>query len=326
MRSVSIVTWLLGAACLVWLFASNDFSTLLTAAASLRAWLVLIILFHGVVLLADVLGWRLLFARRPRLGELFRIRWIGEAANGLLPVPHLGELLRVKLARDRGSDSIDAGASVIADVTLGLATQIIFVVVGLILLGLRGGRSGLARAAAAALVLAAFGFLFYALQRTRLLSRFVDAIGRRTGSSWHLFDAGGARRLEDALHLIYDDRRRVSAALFWRLAAWFLGAGEIWLVPYCLGHPIGFGAAVTLESLSQAARAAAFIVPGGLGVQDGTLMVLSAQMGLGPGLGLLVSLVKRLREVALGLPALGLAAATSAFSSVNAAERPARSG
>jgi putative membrane protein len=326
MRSLGILAWLLGAAGLVWLFATNDFAALLGAAASLRGWLAPIILFHLVVLFCDVLGWRLLFARRPRLGELFRIRWIGEAANGLLPLSHLGELLRVKLARDRGSDTIDAAASVIADVTLGLATQILFVAVGLVLFGLREGASALVRAVAAALVLALFGFLFYALQRTRLLSRLVDAIGRRTGSRWHLFDGAGARRLEDALHALYNDRRRVAGGLFWRQAAWFLGAGEIWLIPACLGHPIGMGEAITLESLSQAARAAAFIVPGGLGVQDGTLMVLSTQLGLGPELGLLVSLVKRLREVTLGLPALGLAMATSAFTPVSAESRPARSG
>ena len=59
-----------------------------------------------------------------------------------------------------------------------------------------------------------------------------------------------------------------------------------------------------LESLSQAARTAAFAIPGGLGVQDGALLLLCAQIGLGAETGLALSLAKRCRELVLGLPGL----------------------
>ncbi|HUC69490.1 MAG TPA: hypothetical protein VMA53_28990 [Stellaceae bacterium] len=58
-----------------------------------------------------------------------------------------------------------------------------------------------------------------------------------------------------------------------------------------------------LESLSQAARTAAFAISGGLGVQDGALL-LAMQLGLGAEAGLALSLAKRCRELALGAPLL----------------------
>jgi len=59
-----------------------------------------------------------------------------------------------------------------------------------------------------------------------------------------------------------------------------------------------------LESLSQAARTAAFAISGGLSVQDGALLLLAMQLGLGAEAGLALSLAKRCRELALGAPLL----------------------
>ncbi len=306
MRIATVITWLIGAGLLAALLVLNDAGKLFAAAWQLRLWLLVIALYHGVPLLFDVLGWRRLFNNAPDFPSLLRIRWIGEAVNGLLPVPHLGEILRAKLPHDEGSDLTDAATSVVGDVTIGLATQIVFIAVGLAYFALRSGHDTLLRSALTIAALAFFGVSFYWAQRTRWFSRALDAMGRITGRA-RTFDGSSIRRVEDALHRLYGHRRAVAVAAFWRLLSWFAGAGEIWLVPYLLGHPIGWGDAITLESLSQGARAAAFIIPGGLGVQDGTLMVLSQQLGLGAELGLVISLVKRFRELALGIPALALA-------------------
>ena len=305
MRIATFVTWLIGAGLLAGLLAMNDAGKIFAAAWQLHLWLIAIALYHGVPLMFDVLGWRRLFERPPDFLRLVRIRWIGEAVNGLLPVPHLGEILRAKLPHDEGSDLTDSATSVIGDVTIGLATQIVFIAAGLAYFALRSGRDTLFRSALTIAALAFFGVGFYWAQRTRWFSRAADTVGQLIGS--RTLDGAAIRRVEDALHRLYGHRRAVAVASVWRLLSWFAGAGEIWLVPYLLGQPIGIGDAVTLESLSQGARAAAFIIPGGLGVQDGTLMVLSQQLGLGGDLGLVISLVKRFRELALGIPALVLA-------------------
>jgi glycosyltransferase 2 family protein len=59
-----------------------------------------------------------------------------------------------------------------------------------------------------------------------------------------------------------------------------------------------------VESLLYALRSAAFFVPSGWGVQEGAYVVLGAVVGLSPGTALALSLAKRAREVAIGVPAL----------------------
>jgi uncharacterized membrane protein YbhN (UPF0104 family) len=59
-----------------------------------------------------------------------------------------------------------------------------------------------------------------------------------------------------------------------------------------------------LESLGQAVRAGAFVVPGALGVQEGAFMLLGRALGIPPETALALSLSKRCRELLFGLPGL----------------------
>ena len=70
------------------------------------------------------------------------------------------------------------------------------------------------------------------------------------------------------------------------------------------GHDIGIGPALIIESLGQAAKAVGFAVPGAIGVQEGGYVVVCRLLGISPEMAIALSLVKRLREVALGVPGL----------------------
>jgi len=61
---------------------------------------------------------------------------------------------------------------------------------------------------------------------------------------------------------------------------------------------------VILESLTQALRAAAFPVPSALGVHEGGFTVLGALFGIPPEAALALSFVKRVPDLAIGLPGL----------------------
>jgi hypothetical protein len=63
-------------------------------------------------------------------------------------------------------------------------------------------------------------------------------------------------------------------------------------------------AVVAIESLVYAIRTAAFVVPSALGVQEAAYALLAPLMGVGPELGLAVSLLKRARDIAIGIPTL----------------------
>jgi uncharacterized membrane protein YbhN (UPF0104 family) len=59
-----------------------------------------------------------------------------------------------------------------------------------------------------------------------------------------------------------------------------------------------------LESMTQAMRHLAFVVPAGLGVQEAGLIIFGHALGISSELALAVSMAKRIREVLCGLPSL----------------------
>jgi uncharacterized membrane protein YbhN (UPF0104 family) len=61
---------------------------------------------------------------------------------------------------------------------------------------------------------------------------------------------------------------------------------------------------MAIESLGQGARGAAFALPGGLGVQDGTLIAACAIFGVPAEVALAMALIKRVPDLVLGIPAL----------------------
>ncbi len=304
MRASTVVAWLLGVGLLATLIALNDPAGVLAALTALGLWLPLAIAFHGVPLLLDVVAWQRLFAVPPRLSALFRIRWIAEGMNGLFPVPHLGELPRAQLAR-RITHTGEAGASVVVDVTVGVATQVLFAAFGLALFGMAYGGSPLLRCLILAVAILSVGLAsFYFLQRAGMFALAAAVVRRWAAPARRWVDMDDAAALDSRVRALYLRREKLVLAAVWRLAGWVAGAGETFIILYGFGHPISLADAIILESLSYAARTAAFVIPGGLGVQDGALMVLAAQLGLGGEMGLALSLAKRCRELVLGAPAL----------------------
>ena len=59
-----------------------------------------------------------------------------------------------------------------------------------------------------------------------------------------------------------------------------------------------------MESLSAAVGSAAFLIPGALGVKEGGIMVIGNFIGISPEVALALALVKRVRELLIGIPGL----------------------
>ena len=96
----------------------------------------------------------------------------------------------------------------------------------------------------------------------------------------------------------------MALALLHQSISWLLGAGEVWLALRFLGQPAGLGEGLVIESLCQAVKAAGFVVPGALGIAEGGYVVVGALFGLAAPVSIALALIKRLREIVLGLPAL----------------------
>jgi putative membrane protein len=269
--------------------------------------LLVVALFHVVSMFGHAMGWRELLVRKPpRVGTALFGRWVGESVNGLLPVMQVGgNVARARYLARYGVPGDEAAASVVVDVTLIVLTQIVFTLLGtaLLLMHLGGSRIALAAVAGMALMAMLVGGFFVAQRRGIFagLTRFSGRLARGVdltalGAEASAIDASVAR--------LWRERGALARSSAWHCAAWVLGAGEIWLALYYLGHPVDVRTALLIESLTQAVRAGAFAVPGALGVQEGGYLLLGGALGLGPDTSLALALTKRVRDLVLGLPGL----------------------
>ena len=296
-----------GAGLFVYLVIAQGAGDLVSALETAGWGLALVALFHLVPMAADARGLQSLLppARRLPFRTMLAARWLGESVNGLLPAAQIGgNVVKARRLAQCGVAAPAAAAGVVADLTLGVFTQIVFTLWGLALLiavvddaALAGPLLG------GTAVMALLLWAFYRLQQQGLFAPLAAVAARLPGIGSGTA-RGGAAGVDDALRAIYRDRRTLLAAGSWRLAGWLVGAGEVWLAMHFLGHPVGWVEALVLESLGQAVRAAAFAVPGALGVQEGGYLVLGALLGLPPATALALALAKRVRELLLGLPGL----------------------
>jgi putative membrane protein len=272
------------------------------------AGLAAVTLFHLVPVASAAIGWHRLFPAdgRPSLGTFLLGRWIGEAVNDMLPVAGVGgNVAKVQVLRRSGVPGVVAGASVVVDVTLVVATQLLFTVAGLVGFVLFVGETRTTLNAAAGLAVTSVLVAgFYLLQRRGLFGGLAGLLERVVEGPQFAALAGGARALDAEVKALYAERERVARSAAWHLVQWCTGAGEVWLALWFLGHPVGLLEAFLLESLSQAVRTAAFVVPAGIGVQEAGFLALGAVLGIPPQTALALSLVKRVPEIALGLPGL----------------------
>ena len=274
-------------------------------------WLLPITLFHLVPLVFSALSWRELLsaASRPDAITVIWIRWIRESINSLLPVASIGgDIASMRLAHLQGMPGAQAAASIVVDTTVGVATQLIFVISGVGLLLMRSTeRSALL---VAWTVLIGIGLFvvpiaaFVLFQHRGLFVRFAKFARRLLPAKRLSAFAGSASAIDEAVVAAYRSRWVMLRASLLRLVGWAAGAGEIWLVMQSLGQPVGMVDAYILESLGSGVRAAAFMVPGALGALEGSFVLFGALFGLPAETALAISLSKRVRELALGLPGL----------------------
>ncbi len=307
MRAITLAMFLIGAGAVIALILGVGIESVRDALVPVGFGIVPIVLFHALPVFLDVVAWRLLFPEAPPpLIILFGARWIGEAVNNLLPVSQIGgELVRVRLARIAGIRTIDATASVLADVTLGAITQVAFALAGTaVLIAVYEADTILLPVFLGVLLFGGGILLFYRLQRGRALAaawRRIREFPLAPAWATKLGDLEPFHRILDA---IYADRTTVARACLWRLAGWIAGAGEIFLSLHFLGYPARWAEAFALESLSQAGRSAAFAIPGGLGAQEASFLAAGVMLGLDPSTCLAIGLIRRGRDVVLGVPGL----------------------
>jgi glycosyltransferase 2 family protein len=239
--------------------------------------------------------WALVPGHPGGVATLIGARIVRDAGGDVLPLSQLGGfVLGARAATLGGLPAAMATASTIVDVTLEVIGQIAHTALGLILLLRLHPHSGLARPVAGGLVVAVVAVMGFVMVQHR---------GLGGGGRW-LSLLPRLKPLAQALNHIGQRPWGSALGLTLHLAGWLALAGEGWLALRLLGSPLGVGAVIALESLVAALRSVGFAIPNALGVQEGGYVVIGALFGLGPETALALSLVKRGRDLAIGVPAL----------------------
>ena len=258
---------------------------------------------HAAQLWLSSLAWRDVCGRPPPGRAVWwRIRWVREAVNGMLPVAQLGgNVVGVRLLAARGLGQARAAAGTVLDVTLEAAAQALFTLTGVAVLAAASpDRQWVPWLAWSAVALCAGVAGFVAAQRLGVL-RLVEAAAARLTRHLPSLDLRG-------LQTAFVERQRDVATLVQagvlHLLAWLLGVGETWLILAAMGGPPPAAAIFAIESLGMAARSAAFAVPGALGVQEAGFVLVASLFGVPAETAVALSMVKRARELLVGVPGL----------------------
>jgi putative membrane protein len=303
-RALRLLGLLLGVAIVAWLVARADPAALFGGFVRIGWGFLAIVAARAATVVIDAAAWACLLPRRerPAFAVMLPLRWIGESINTTLPAAQIGgDVVRARLLQQRVVAPARGAASVAVDFCLSLFAQILFTLLGFVLLAGLGDANGWWWAALSAALVPAFAFLCRELLVRRRLLAAAERIAARLGQQRI---AMALQSLRVALGLVAGSRAVIAVALLLHFASYLGHAGEVWLTLYLMGSPTGPAGAMLLESLSLAARSAAFLIPSGWGAQESALIALAAVAGLSPETALALGLVKRAREFAVGLPGL----------------------
>jgi putative membrane protein len=285
------------------LLVQNDLKEIGRTLVGVGWGILLIAALHLPQTLFAVLGWQALSSKpRPTLWALYRIRWVRDSINTLLPVAKLGgDFVRVQLLSRRGVAPAVAASGMIVDVSLEVATQVAFTL-GAVLLLLAGSRGrdaselALGACASGAIVVAAL----FGAQRLGAL-KLIERLAAR-GGAWRKLEILSG--LHAQVNALYRQPKRILLSAAFHFTAWFLGTFETYAALVLLGLHATVREAVIIEALGHAVRAAGFAIPGAMGVQEGGYLVICGIFGIASPQALALALIHRIRELILGVPGL----------------------
>jgi putative membrane protein len=188
---------------------------------------------------------------------------------------------------------------------LGVFTQAAFTLLGVMLLVQSTGRKNfIGPTVIGTLIGVAAVAGFYFAQR-RGMFRFLGRMIAKMANSpeWQSLIQSG-ETLDQTIRSLYARRRAVIGCCVWTILSLILNSGEIWIALYALNLHATIVNAIILQSMALTIRSVAFPVPGGIGVQESGYVLIGNLLGIPGDTAFALSLIARVRELALGIPGL----------------------
>jgi putative membrane protein len=266
-----------------------------------------LICFLGLALFA-ILGppWFVLVPPRfsPPVTTFVWGRAVRDSASEVLPFSHVGGIvIGARAVVLRGVKAPLAYASAIVDVTTEMAAQVVYVLVGVVIFLTHVPKSSSSEWLTNTAIVATFvgtlgtiGFLVVQRRGFAIVERLVERVLPKA--------AAQAGTFRSAMESIHASPLRIFLSVILHLMAWFAGAGATFAAVRLMGVHLGFAPIVCIEALLCAVRSAAIFIPNALGVQEAAYAMLMPFFGIGAPVGLALSLLKRARDIAIGIPIL----------------------
>jgi putative membrane protein len=290
----------------------------------------LVIVWQLLIFVVLGIAWDVLTQRGPnrKLWVFVWGRMVRDSSANCLPFSQVGGFVfGARAVSLLGITWPVATASTVVDVTAEFLAQLAFTALGLAVLLVRAPHSKLATPLELGLALAfAAAIAFVSLQRgaAPLFAR----IGQRIAGRWLNEAQDRVAAVQAAMTEIY--RRPLRLALGWavHLVGWVATGVAGWIAYRLLGVPIDLESALAIEALLSALAALAFLVPVNAGVQEAGYAGLGAIFGVPPEISLSVSLIRRARDLVVGVPVLLIWQYTELrhMRLVSAAKQPSRAG
>jgi putative membrane protein len=248
--------------------------------------------------------WLVAPGQTGRAPVFFWARLMREAASDVLPFSQVGGLvIAARAAVLGGASTATAFGSSVVDITIEVVAQLLYTLVGVALLAHRFGLAAhdnrlLLPLLAGVVVASVLVGGFIATQRRGL--GFVERVADKVAPA----AAHHATAIGKVVEAAYGRPLGLWAGFGLHVIAWFGSAVGAWLILQFIGRPLPFLSVVAIESLLFAIRNAAFMVPGGLGIQEGAYALLGPLFGLPAEAALALSLLKRARDITIGVPTL----------------------
>ncbi len=231
-------------------------------------------------------------------------RMVRDASTNLLPFSQVGGFFfGARAIMLHGVSWPMATASIIVDLTTEFLAEVVFAAIGLGILLSRNPTTDLRLPLELGIglgVLAATVFVWLQRGAGDIFAKLSARIAARRMS-------GAQQRValvQDVMRTIYRSRGRVALGFFLHLAGWVGTGFGGWIAYRLIGARVDLAAALSIESLVAAIAAATFVVPVNAGVQEAGYTGLGALFGVPPELSLAVSLLRRARDVLVGVPIL----------------------
>ncbi|HZC16901.1 MAG TPA: lysylphosphatidylglycerol synthase domain-containing protein [Caulobacteraceae bacterium] len=305
-RATAIVAAVIGLAVATAVIGYFNFAAVLAAMRPIGVGGFLAVVAAQVILFAPLgLAWWLVAAVPPGRSPVFMWgRLMREAASDVLPFSQLGGIaIAVRCAVLGQVATSVAFGSCVVDLTMEIVAQLAYTLFGVVLLADRlglgaHGESPLIPILAGVVIAAVAIGVFVTTQQRG--THVIEGLVQRMLPSL----AEGATAVSEVVRGAYGKPFAVSACLGLHIGSWFGAAAGTWLILFFVGHPLPFLSVVAIESLLFAIRNAAFVVPSALGVQEGAYALLGPLFGLPAEAALALSLLKRARDISIGVPGL----------------------